>query len=116
MRVQRRVNIKNLIGDVCAVSGFLSNHTHGCSWGGGRVELQAGFFIVGSLRQHPEPDEMVLVRPLKGERGTVLIIGAEALRMPMESRHALADGLERLHIQREAWHHDGAIMVSTDEF
>jgi len=86
------------------------------AWGGGRVELQTGDFIFGSLRQHPEPHEMALVRPLKGERGTILIVRAEALRMPLESRHVLEDGLERLHIQGESCHHDGAIMFSTDEF
>ena len=83
---------------------------------GGRVEFQTGFFIFGSLRQHPEPDEMALVRPLKGDMGAVIIVGSEVLRMPVERRHALEDGLERLHIQGESWYHDGPIMFSADEF
>ena len=61
--------------------------------------MQTGFFVVGSLCQHPEPDEMALESPLKREMGTVCIVGSEALGMPVERRHALEDGLERLHIQ-----------------
>jgi len=59
---------------------------------------------------------MTLVRPLKGEMGTVIIVGSEVLRMPVERRHALENGLECLHIQGESWHHDGPIMFSADEF
>jgi hypothetical protein len=47
--------------------------------------------------------------------GTVLIVGSEALRMPVEIRHALEDSLERLHIEGEPWHHDDAIIFSADE-
>jgi hypothetical protein len=78
--------------------------------------LQTGLFIVGSLCQHPEPDEMALESPLKREMGTIFIVKSNALGIPVERRHALEDGLERLHIQREARKHDGAIMFSTDEF
>jgi hypothetical protein len=78
--------------------------------------LQTGLFIVGGLCQHSEPDEMALESPLKRERGTIFIVRADALGIPVERRHALEDGLECLHIQREARKHDGAIMFSTGEF
>ena len=58
---------------------------------------------------------MALESPLKGEMGTILIVGSNALGVPVESRHALEDGLERLHIQGEARQHDGAIMFSTEQ-
>jgi hypothetical protein len=48
--------------------------------------------------------------------GAVIIIGSDVLRMPVERRHALEHGLERLHIQGESWDHDGPIMCSADEF
>jgi hypothetical protein len=69
-----------------------------CAWGGGRVALQIGCCIVGSLGQHPNPDTMALGRPLKRDRGTVSILGTEALRLPVERRHVLEDSLERLHL------------------
>ena len=68
------------------------------SRGGGRVELQPWLFIVGSLRQHPQPDLMALVRALDREMGTVLVAGPKALRMPLERRHPLEHVLSRLHI------------------
>ena len=78
--------------------------------------MQPRFFIVRGLRQHAEPDGMALVRPLKGEMGTILIVGSNVLRMPGECRHTLENGLECLHIQGESWYHDGPIMCSADEF
>ena len=59
---------------------------------------------------------MALIRPLQREMGTVLIVGSKVLRMPVERRHALENGLERQHIQGESWHHDSPIMLSADEF
>jgi len=59
---------------------------------------------------------MALVRPLKGDMGTVLIVGSNILRMPVERRHAFENGLEGLHIQGKSWYHDGPIMFSADEF
>src|SRR5262247_3045449 len=101
----------------CTGSAFRLVLRGGCwLWRGGRVKLQSRFFIVWGLRQHAEPDGMALVRPLKGNMGAVIIIGSNVLRMPVERRHALENGLERLHIQGESWYHDGPIMYSADEF
>jgi alkylation response protein AidB-like acyl-CoA dehydrogenase len=57
---------------------FLRNDPgpRGRSWGGGRVECQPGLFIVGSLRQHPEPDIMTLVNALDRDMGTVIVTGS----------------------------------------
>ena len=41
---------------------------------------------------------MALESPLKREMGTIFIVRSDALGIPVECRHALEDGLERLHI------------------
>jgi hypothetical protein len=96
--------------------GSLPRNQRGRSWRGGRVELQPRSFIVGRLGEDAEPDGMLVVHPLQGEMRTVLIVGSDVLRMPVERCDALKDGLERLHIQGESWQHDGAIMRAADEF